>query len=69
MGHRLKRGAYIPSTNSLADITENGIIAGQSATNAPGVLLFYATNPPSYTKGATVFQVGSGTYKFTLNNY
>jgi alpha-L-rhamnosidase len=57
---------YIPSTNNLANITESGS-AATAAT--PGVLFFYTTNQPSYTLGATVFQVGSGNYKFALTGY
>jgi hypothetical protein len=60
---------YIPSTNSLADITENGSGTILPATNSPGVFGFYKTNAPSFAKGATVFQVGSGTYRFALTNY
>ncbi len=59
---------YIPSTNNLADITENFLTNGQAATNTPGVLGFYLTNAPSFTNGATVLRVGSGIYHFKLVN-
>jgi alpha-L-rhamnosidase len=50
---------YIPSTN-LVTITESGV----SATSAPGVQSYYFTNWPNWSNGATVFQVGAGTYQF-----
>lgn len=53
---------FIPSTNNLANITESGA----AATTALGVWKWYFTNPPSYTAGATVFEVGSGNYRFKL---
>jgi alpha-L-rhamnosidase len=55
---------YLPSTNNVAGISESG----GPATNAAGVITWYVTNPPGYTRGATVFQIGSGTYKFSLGN-
>ena len=54
----------IPSTNNLANITESG----SAAQNASGLLYYYTTNPPSYTNGATVFRVGSGSYNFKVTN-
>jgi hypothetical protein len=51
---------YIPSTN-LLNITESGV----PATTAPGVKSNYFINWPNWTNGATVFQVGAGTYQFT----
>jgi alpha-L-rhamnosidase len=56
---------YIPSTNNLANITEGGV----AAATALGVWRWYITNPPSYIAGATVFEVGSGTYRFQLIGY
>jgi hypothetical protein len=41
---------------NLGSITESGV----SATNAAGVLY-----PATVTKGAALFQVGSGTYRFS----
>ena len=54
---------FFPS-NTLANITENGLVNGYVATNAPGVLTNYFTSYPSWPKGAVVFQVGAGSYKF-----
>ena len=55
---------YFPTTNNLAGIMESG----RSATTAPGVIFYYPTNWPNWTNGATVFQVGSGGFRFSLTN-
>jgi alpha-L-rhamnosidase len=55
---------FIPTTNSLAGILESG----RPAATARGVLSYYFTNWPSWANGATVFQVGSGAYSFTVTN-
>ena len=55
---------YIPSTNNLAGILESG----QPAASSLGVLSYYFTNWPNWTNGATVFQVGSGGYSFSVTN-
>ena len=55
---------YIPSTNNLAGILESG----HAAASSPGVLSYYFTNWPNWTNGATVFQVGSGGYSFSVTN-
>ena len=55
---------YLPCTNNLGSITESG----SPVTNVQGVLHFYVTKPPNFTKGATVFEVGSGTYSFAITN-
>ncbi len=47
---------YILGATNLGSITESGV----SATNAPGVLY-----PVTVTNGAALFQVGSGTYRFS----
>jgi alpha-L-rhamnosidase len=47
---------YLPSTN-VATMTESGL----AAINAPGVL-----GPPQMTNGATVFHLGSGSYRFMV---
>jgi alpha-L-rhamnosidase len=52
---------WLPCTNHLADMFEGSL----SATNA---YPYYLTNAPSYTNGAAVFQVGSGTYLFKVSN-
>jgi alpha-L-rhamnosidase len=54
---------YIPTTN-LANITENALVSGTFATNAPGVISYYTTNYSNFKYGATIFQIGSGTYSF-----
>lgn len=55
---------YLPSTNSLNSITESGTLALQAA----GVFSHYATNWPAWSQGATVLQIGSGAYSFTITN-
>ncbi len=55
---------YVPSTNNLAGILESG----QPAASSPGVLSYYFTNWPNWANGATVFQVGSGGYSFSVTN-
>lgn len=54
---------YLPSTN-LHNIRESGL----AVTNAPGLFSYYFTNAPNWTNGATVFQMGSGTYRFNVTN-
>jgi alpha-L-rhamnosidase len=55
---------YVPSTNNLAGILESG----HAATSSPGIKSYYFTNWPNWPNGATVFQVGSGGYSFTVTN-
>ncbi len=52
---------YLPCTNSLGNMLESGVSAAQQYP-------YYTTNPPGFTNGAVVFQVGSGGYKFTVSN-
>jgi hypothetical protein len=59
---------WMPTTNNLAKFTENFLTIGQPATNAPGVLFYYTTNAAGFTNGATIFQIGSGIYKFSATN-
>lgn len=60
---------FIPSTNNLAAITENALVWGLAATNAPGVLRYYTTNAPNFRSyGATVFELTSGVYDFNVTN-
>jgi len=55
---------YLPTTNNLAGIVESGV----PAFRAIGVQSYYFTNWPQWANGSTVFQVGSGTYSFTITN-
>lgn len=40
--------------------------SGLAVTNAPGLFSYYFTNAPNWINGATVFQMGSGTYRFNV---
>ena len=54
----------LPTTNIVGGILES---ASPAITTA-GVSSFYFTNWPNWTNGATVFQIGSGVYNFTVTN-
>ncbi len=53
---------YLPSAD-LSSITESGA----AATNATGVLYYSTNSVLGFTNGATMFKLGSGTYRFSTS--
>lgn len=59
---------FMPTTNNPAGFTENGLGTVLGASNAPGILTNYTTAVLGWTNGASVFRIGSGTYRFAIKN-
>lgn len=59
---------FMPTTNIPSGFTEDALGTIHSAATTLGILTNYSASIPGWTNGATVFKVGSGTYRFAITN-